>query len=64
MPRTDRLAKPESASSQSENDPMALLARMTSGLLDQYRCEKHGYNPYDTSAGRKPDIWLAKRKRA
>jgi hypothetical protein len=41
-----------------------LLKRFKLELLDQYVCEKRGYDPYDTSRGRAPDIWAAKRKRA
>jgi hypothetical protein len=41
-----------------------LLKRFKLELLDQYVCEKRGYDPYDTSGGRAPDIWSTKRKRA
>jgi len=41
-----------------------LLKRFKLELLDQYVCEKKGYDPYDTSRGRAPDIWAKKRKRA
>ena len=41
-----------------------LLKRFKVELLDQFVCEKRGYDPYDTSRGRAPDIWSKKRKRA
>jgi hypothetical protein len=41
-----------------------LLKRFKLELLDQYVCEKRGYDPYDTSGGRAPDIWSTRRKRA
>ena len=41
-----------------------LLKRFKLELLDQYVCEKKGYDPYDTARGRAPDIWSTKRKRA
>lgn len=41
-----------------------LLKRLKLELLDQYVCEKRGYDPYDTSKGRSPDLWACKRKRA
>lgn len=41
-----------------------LLKRFKLELLDRYVCEKKGYDPYDTSKGRAPDIWATKRKRA
>jgi hypothetical protein len=44
--------------------PPDLLKRFKLELLDRYVCEKRGYDPYDTSKGRSPDIWSTKRKRA
>ena len=41
-----------------------LLKRFKLELLDRYVCEKKGYDPYDTSTGRAPDVWATKRKRA
>jgi hypothetical protein len=41
-----------------------LLKRFKLELLDQFVCEKRGYDPYDTMRGRSPDIWSMKRKRA
>jgi hypothetical protein len=41
-----------------------LLKRFKLELLDQFVCEKRGYDPYDTSRERVPDIWSKKRKRA
>jgi len=44
--------------------PVDVLKRFKLEFLDQYVCEKRGYDPYDTSRGRAPDIWSTKRKRA
>jgi hypothetical protein len=49
---------------QAATPPADLLKRFKLELLDQYVCEKRGYDPYDTSRGRAPDIWSTKRKRA
>jgi hypothetical protein len=43
---------------------LAVLTRIKLAFLDEYTCEKRGYDPYDTSRGRAPDIWMSKRKRA
>ena len=66
MKRTDQPASTRGAQAlpSSETDPMSLLSRMTLGLFENYTCEKQGYDPYDTSRNRKPDIWRQKRKRA
>jgi hypothetical protein len=64
MKRTDHPASPERTEPKSEMDPISLLGRMTMGLLDNYACEKQGYDPYDTTRNRKPDVWRQKRKRA
>jgi hypothetical protein len=45
-------------------DALAVLSRIKLAFLDEYTCERRGYNPYDTSKGRAPDIWMSKRKRA
>jgi hypothetical protein len=63
MKRTDQPAQPEATQSRSSADPMAALNRLTLGLLNEFTCEKQGYDPYDTRA-RKLDIWRSKRKRA
>jgi hypothetical protein len=41
-----------------------VLSRIKLAFLDEYTCERRGYDPYDTSKGRAPDIWMSKRKRA
>jgi hypothetical protein len=64
MKRTERPAQPETAKPQSASDPMSVLGRLTPAFLDDYQCEKQGYDPYDTSSGRVPDVWRTKRKRA
>ena len=51
------------AAHQSAN-PLDILKRMKLEFLDEYVCEKKGYDPYDTSKGRAPDAWTSKRKRA
>jgi hypothetical protein len=63
MKRTDRPAQLDATQSQSSADATAALNRLTLTLMDQFTCEKQGYDPYDTRA-RKPDIWRSKRKRA
>jgi len=46
------------------SEPQDIFKRFKLELLDQYVCEKRGYDPYDTFAARSPDIWAKKRKRA
>jgi hypothetical protein len=41
-----------------------LLKRFNLEFLDQFVCEKRGYDPYDTSKRISPDVWSTKRKRA
>jgi hypothetical protein len=58
---------PERNPPRTETDPLAALNRLTLGLLDHldnYACERQGYDPYDTSRARAPDVWSTKRKRA
>jgi hypothetical protein len=64
MKHTTNRSKPASATAQQQSNPLDLLKRMRLEFLDDYACEKRGYDPYDTSKGRAPDIWSAKRKRA
>jgi hypothetical protein len=64
MKRADAAAQPQSAQTPSDSEPISRLSRMTLGFLDGYTCEKQGYDPYDTTRNRKPDIWRQKRKRA
>jgi hypothetical protein len=45
-------------------DALAVLSRIKLAFLDEYTCERRGYDPYDTSKGRAPDIWMSQRKRA
>jgi hypothetical protein len=66
-PGTDRAVLAEKAMSKHTwppSDPLAVLSRIKLAFLDEYTCEKRGYDPYDTSKGRAPDIWMSKRKRA
>jgi hypothetical protein len=70
MKRTAGPARPgtqkavPSQSTVPTSDPLAALSRIKLAFLDEYTCEKRGYDPYDTSKGRAPDIWMSKRKRA
>jgi hypothetical protein len=57
-------AKPAGSKATQASDPLSVLSRIELAFLDEYVCEKPGYDPYDTSRGRAPDIWAAKRKRA
>jgi len=63
MKRTASPAKPDTAKAVPESDPLSVLSRIKLAFLDEYTCEKRGYDPYDTSRGRAPDIWMSKRKR-
>jgi hypothetical protein len=62
MPGTEEAIPAEKAVPPS--DPLAVLSRIKLAFLDEYTCERRGYDPYDTSKGRAPDIWMSKRKRA
>jgi hypothetical protein len=64
MKSIDRPAKPESTTPRSTSDPVSVLSRLPLAFLNENTCEKQGYDPYDTSLGRVPDVWRAKRKRA
>jgi hypothetical protein len=57
-------AKPATSKTTSAPDPVSVLNRIKLAFLDEYVCEKRGYDPYDTSKGRAPDIWSSMRKRA
>lgn len=57
-------AKPGDSKTDKPTDPLSVLSRIKLAFLDDFVCEKRGYDPYDTSRGRAPDIWAAKRKRA
>ena len=64
MKRTSSPAKPGTVTAHQPSDPLNLLKRIKLEFLDEFVCEKRGYDPYDTSKGRMPDAWAAKRKRA
>ena len=64
MKRTVRPAKPPADNAVPAPDSSSVLSRLTLALLDEYTCEKRGYDPYDTSRGRAADVWATKRKRA
>jgi hypothetical protein len=64
MKGTTSPAKPASTTAQHPSNPLDLLKRIRLEFLDEYVGEKRGYDPYDTSKGRSPDIWSSKRKRA
>ncbi len=59
-----RPAAPDTTESVSESDSLSVLSRIQLAFLDEYTCEKRGYDPYDNSKSRVPDIWARKRKRA
>jgi hypothetical protein len=63
MKNTTRRAKPVASTALAASEPMTALGRITLALLDEYKGERQGYDPYDTS-GRTRDPWRAKRKRA
>lgn len=63
MKKTTGPAQPANHS-KTDSNPMTALERIKLAFLDEYVCEKTGYDPYDTSRGRSPDIWASKRKRA
>jgi len=54
-------AKAESA---APRDPVSVLSRIKLALLDEYKGDQRGYDPYDTSGQRSGDVWSKKRKRA
>jgi hypothetical protein len=56
--------KDKNRAGQPPSEPENIFKRFQLEFLDQYVCEKRGYDPYDTSAARSPDIWAKKRKRA
>ena len=64
MKRTAGPAKPGTTEALPESSPLSVLSRIKLAFLDDYACEKRGYDPYDTSRGRAPDIWMSRRKRA
>jgi hypothetical protein len=64
MKRTVQPAKPGTAQAVKESNPLSILSRIKLAFLDEYTCEKRGYDPYDTSRTATPDIWASKRKRA
>lgn len=65
MKRTARPAKLGTApAAASEPGALDVLSRIQLAFLDEYSCEKRGYDPYDTSKRATPDIWASKRKRA
>jgi hypothetical protein len=64
MKRTTGPTRPGTGKPVPESDPLSVLSRIKLAFLDEYTSEKRGYDPYDTSKGRAPDIWMSKRKRA
>lgn len=63
-PARPATTSPTSNAHSRSSDPLSVLSRIKLAFLDDYVCEKRGYDPYDTSRGSAPDIWAAKRKRA
>jgi hypothetical protein len=64
MKLTASPAEPATKTTQPASDPLNLLKRIKLEFLDECVCERRGYDPYDTSKARAPDVWAAKRKRA
>jgi hypothetical protein len=64
MKRTDRPAGPDTAQSEPPSNPLSVLSRINLAFLDEFSCEKRGYDPYDSGKARGPEIWGSKRKRA
>jgi hypothetical protein len=63
MNRTQSPAKPANEATAA-SDSLTALNRTKFAFLDEYVYERRGYDPYDTSKDRSPDIWKAKPKRA
>jgi hypothetical protein len=59
-----RPAKPGTARALAASSPISVLSRIKLALLDEYKGEQTGYDPYDTSGMRSRDLWSGKRKRA
>jgi len=64
MKSNARAAMPQTSNTHSDSVPMGTLKRIKPAFLEEYTRERQGYDPYDTSTGRSPDVWRAKRKRA
>jgi hypothetical protein len=64
MKRTAGPGSPDTVKTLPASDPLSVLSRIQLAFLDEYTCEKRGYDPYDTSKARAPDIWASKHKRA
>jgi len=56
--------KHKTKAAQPPSEPGDIFKRFKLELLDQYVCERRGYDPYDTSTAHSPDVWAKKRKRA
>jgi hypothetical protein len=64
MKRIPRPTQPTRSTTVAASNPLQALNRIKLALLEEYTDEKRGYDPYDTSRDRAPDIWASKRKRA
>jgi hypothetical protein len=65
MKRTIRASARSVAQAIDASGPASVLTRFKLAFLDEYSCEKRGYDPYDTARHRStPDIWTSKHKRA
>ena len=64
MKRTVRPSTPGTAEAVRASDSASVLTRIKLAFLDEFTCERRGYDPYDTSKSLTPDIWASKRKRA
>jgi hypothetical protein len=63
MKRTTHPRELGTTEAPATSDPLSVLSRIRPEFLDEYTCEKQGYDPYDTSKRLAPDVWTSKRKR-
>lgn len=64
MKRTEGPAKPPTDPTDSVEGLQSLMSRLQLAFLEDFSHERQGYDPYDSSKSRSPDIWANKRKRA
>jgi hypothetical protein len=64
MKRIARPDRPDTARIESKDSPLSILSRIQLAFLEDYSRERQGYDPYDSSKSRSPDVWALKRKRA
>jgi hypothetical protein len=62
MKRTEGPAKPQTTDTVQGLE--SVMSRIQLAFLEDFTRERRGYDPYDSSKSRSPDIWALKRKRA